>query len=175
MITDYITEKSLIEFVKQRIDPNIICNKQIPDSGLKIRPDIRSEKHKIIIEYDGPLHYTKPSNIVSDMIRDKNLNKLGYNVIRFPYFVQLDELCINYFFNNYLIDRSGFNEYPHGFIDEKVIYPSEFCDLGVKRFKEFMNSIPFEIREQITKSLNDAAKDTEYPELFLPTYMLTEK
>lgn len=50
----------------------------------RIRPDYRSEALKIIIEFDGLLHYTNPLNIIKDKTNTTVYEQGGYKVVRIP-------------------------------------------------------------------------------------------
>ena len=89
-----------------------------------------------------------------------------YKVIRIPYFVQLNSPdVIKEVFN---IDVSiGFNDYPHGFIDEKCILPCDFCSLGIKKFLNDL--IRFNsISNQIIDSLKTKIAIKKDPLLVVP-------
>ena len=53
------------------------------------RPDYRCEEHKIIVEFDGILHYSNPEQVLKDKYLTEIYTNLGYKVIRIPYFIQL--------------------------------------------------------------------------------------
>lgn len=66
---------------------------------LRIRPDYRSESLKIVVEFDGLSHYTKPSRIKQDIENTEMYERLGYKVVRIPYFIQLTRTAIKTLFN----------------------------------------------------------------------------
>lgn len=132
----------------------------------KKRPDYRCDELKLIIEFDGYAHYTSASNIISDIEKDILYKDAGYKVIRIPYFVQLNNSdIIKEVFN---IDASvGFNEYQHGFIDEKCILPCDFCSLGIKKFLNDL--IRFNsVSNQIIDSLKTKVAIKKDPLLVIP-------
>lgn len=149
VIPEHLTEKNLEYFLLWLFhDSDIICNKRFPHGDRNIRPDYRIEKYKLIVEYDGPYHYTNPTNCKTDIEKNKIYNEYGYNVVRIPYYIQLQAESIYKFFEGYLTDRgydSGdfedFNDYPHGFVTDKVILPSSFCSLGLQRFDNDIKSL----------------------------------
>lgn len=63
----------------------------VPNFGRKIRPDYRSESLKLIIEVDGLPHYQQPDIIKKDKEKTELYKKLGYKVVRIPYFIQLSK------------------------------------------------------------------------------------
>ena len=70
-----------------------IYNKKVDNvpEGMKIssKPDYRSEKLKMIVEFDGIWHYSSPNDIERDLKNQKNYELLGYKVVRIPFFIQL--------------------------------------------------------------------------------------
>lgn len=66
---------------------------------LKYRPDYRCDKpSKLIVEFDGVHHYTKPSEIRKDSEKDTAYRKLGYKVVRIPFFIQLTKSAVKRLF-----------------------------------------------------------------------------
>ena len=89
---NYLTEDKLGNYLKI-IYPNeeFIHNKKIPDIESRIRPDYRCDNLKLIVEFDGYKHYTQYDKIITEHLKNKLYKKLGYGVIRIPYFVQLSK------------------------------------------------------------------------------------
>ena len=67
---------------------------KINDITYKSRTDYRSETLKLIIEFDGLQHYTKPDIIEKDIRLTKVYEDLGYKVVRIPYFIQLSNKAV---------------------------------------------------------------------------------
>jgi hypothetical protein len=63
------------------------------------RPDYRSEKLKLIIEFDGIQHYTKPDIIEKDLRTTELYENFGYKVVRIPYFIQLTQKAVKTLFD----------------------------------------------------------------------------
>ena len=135
----FIYEKNFKELLLDKIFPNEnwICNKIVPDSFIKNRPDFRSERLKLIIEFNGdrtdtfPGHYSSTKTILTDKKKKYVYEYMGYKVVEYPYFVQPNTAIIKLLFN---VDYEFVQIYPHGFIDSKAKLPWDFCDLGVDRF-----------------------------------------
>ena len=66
---------------------------------LRTRPDYRSESLKIIVEFDGLQHYNTLDKIEIDKKNTENYTRLGYKVIRIPYFIQLTNKVVEQLFN----------------------------------------------------------------------------
>lgn len=120
---------------------NVLNNKGLPEDT-RIRPDVFVPNLRLVIEFDGPLHYTDPKTILRDYKKDAFYKENNYNVIKFPYFIQFDydrfiaqlkELIPNYTpnFKNKIIQC-----YLDGFIHPEVVLPSSYCELGIERFKQ---------------------------------------
>lgn len=119
-----------------------VHDKTIPNlpQGVKClrRPDYRSEKLKLIIEFDGLPHYTSPSKILDDIIAAELYNSFGYKVVRIPYFIQLSNKAVEKLFNR-KVEVELFNEnYPSLGIKINTT-PAFLCPAGIKRMaKEFL-------------------------------------
>lgn len=131
---DYLTELSLGRFLRERLDDEVVADSVVPGIGRRFRPDYRSERHRLVVEFDGDQHYRSAGHVLRDQERDALLRAAGYAVVRIPYFVQLDATTIGHLFCALVTDRSPFKSFPHGFIAEKVVMPADFCELGVQRF-----------------------------------------
>lgn len=131
---DYLTEASLGRFLRERLDGDVVADRVVPDLGRRFRPDYRSERHRLVVEFDGDQHYRSAGHVLRDQERDAILRAAGYTVVHIPYFVQLDAATIGLLFGTLVTDQSAFKSFPHGFVAEKVVMPADFCELGVQRF-----------------------------------------
>jgi len=98
----------------------------------RYRPDYRIENKKLIFEFDGPFHYSNTEQIVNDINKDSIYTKMGYKVIRIPYYIQMDS-------NTYSILGGGgacddYSTYGHGFIDKGAMLPCSYTEIGVMKF-----------------------------------------
>lgn len=135
----HLTEKTLKDKLNI-IFPGIefIHNRQVPDSGLKTRPDYRNDELMLIVEFDGFTHYQKSEVQIRDVKKDRVYSNMGYKIIRIPYFVQLDNLTIDYFFGkNIKIE----NDYPHGFISPVCLLPADFNAKGIYLFNSILDNL----------------------------------
>ena len=138
-INEYLNETNLGVFLKWLFSSSeIIRDRKFPHIKQTIRPDYIIEDYKLIVEFDGPYHYTNSQKYKTDKEQTELYNTHGYNVIRIPYFIQLNDRVIRLLFGKYLDDTTintitSFNIYPHGFIDTKIL-PADFCSNGIKRF-----------------------------------------
>ena len=115
----------------------------------RLRPDYRSEKLKLIVEFDGLPHYTNPSNILADIKKNKIYEEAGYTVIRIPYFIQLTNQAVEILFNR----KINFPLFPSdksslGISGKNT--PAFLCQLGIKRMVSEFLKFP----EQLEVNLN---------------------
>ena len=162
----YLTEsklESILRSIYSRTD--FIKNKTVPGSNIRNRPDYRNDKLKLIVEFDGYLHYSSSKTIIADKIKDETYSKMEYNIIRIPYFIQLNKQITKLLFNKIL--KLKIKQYPHGFIDDKALLPSDFCELGIKRFKKDLCRFNI-VKNDIIESLKHKISKLENIDLVLP-------
>ena len=139
-----------------------IHNKSLGEVNGKVfrsRPDYRSEKLKLLIEFDGLQHYTKPDIIEKDFKLTEIYKGLGYKVVRIPYFIQLTNKAVKTLFgievSEKLFDKTipslgikGFNT------------PAYLCPAGVKRMAKEFKLFPDQYKTNIEflKKQNDPYK-----------------
>ena len=120
------------------------------------RPDYRSEKLKIIIEFDGIQHYTMPDRIKNDVLSTKFYESLGYKAVRIPYFIQLTNKAVKYFFN-VDVKEPLFNENIHSMDKNDRNTPAFLCGAGVLRMIEEFKHHPeqYRVNKELLISQND--------------------
>jgi len=105
----------------------------------KSRPDYRSEELKLIIEFDGLQHYTKPNIIEKDIMNTKLYESFGYKVVRIPYFIQLSNKAVKTLFG-VDINEDLFDDSISSLGIQGQNSPAYLCPAGLKRMaKEFKN------------------------------------
>jgi hypothetical protein len=156
---NYLTETKLGEFLKILYpDKEFVRDKCVPNSNCIYRPDYRNDELKLIVEFDGSSHYTSSKRIFADIEKDKIFKYMGYKIIRIPYFIQLSPAIIRYLFGKSPENLKQI--YPHGFIDYKCTLPSDFCELGLEKFKKDLDFFSF-IKNEILKSLKNKIKENK--------------
>ena len=112
------------------------------------RPDYRSEKLKLIIEFDGLPHYTKPDIIEKDYRLTEIYQELGYKVVRIPYFIQLTNKAVKTLFG---IDVSEelFDGTFSSLGIEGLNTPAYLCPAGVKRMAKEFKKFPEQYKTNI--------------------------
>ena len=141
-IDDWVHDKALGLTVN-----NKVCRK---------RPDYRSEKLKLIVEFDGIQHYTMPDRIKNDVLSTKFYESLGYKVVRIPYFIQLTNKAVKYFFN-VDVKEPLFNENIHSMDKNDRNTPAFLCGAGVLRMIEEFKHHPeqYRVNKEFLISQND--------------------
>lgn len=141
-VDDWVHDKALGLTIN-----NKVCRK---------RPDYRSEKLKMIVEFDGIQHYTMPDRIKNDVLSTKFYESLGYKVVRIPYFIQLTNKAVKYFFN-VDVKESLFNENIHSMDKNDRNTPAFLCGAGILRMIEEFKYHPeqYRVNKEFLISQND--------------------
>lgn len=102
------------------------------------RPDYISREKRLVIEFDGTLHYTNPLNIIKDEENNKFYENEGYKVIRIPYFIQLTKENVFILFG-VEVKCDLFPENICSLNPENKNSPSFLCYEGIRRMaKEYL-------------------------------------
>ena len=154
--TSWLNEEKLGKAL-EIIYPNeiFVRNKAVPKSKIRKRPDFRCDNLKMIVEFDGYQHYTKVKEYYNDNEKDAAYIKIGYKIIRIPYFVQLSSDVIKHLFG---VSIDYEQVFPHGFIvDKNEVLPADFCSLGYKRFLSEVEQFSY-IKDDVYASLHHKYK-----------------
>jgi hypothetical protein len=166
-LQDYLTESNL-KIILKKIKPNhdFIHDKGVPKSKNKrMRPDFRCEELKLIIEFDGDSHYCKAERILKDIEKDEDYRSLGYSVFRIPYFIQMNKKLLKMIFDE---DIDFEQIYPNGFIDKKAILPADYCELGIKLFKQDLEKFKY-CKQEIIESLKVKVEEKKNIKFVMPS------
>lgn len=129
----------------------------LPD-GVKSRrrPDYRSKSLMLIVEFDGLQHYTKPDNIEKDKSNTEFYEKLGYKVVRIPYFIQLSNAAVKELFGVDVKERL-FDESIPSIGPKGKNSPAYLCGAGIVRMAEEFKRFPAQYLANISflKAAND--------------------
>jgi len=125
----------------------------------KSRPDYRSEQLKLIIEFDGLQHYTKPDIIEKDYRLTELYTNQGYKVVRIPYFIQLTNKAVKTLFGIDITDELFDEKYPSLGV-KGLNTPAYLCPAGLKRMAEEFKKFPeqYETNVEFLKNQNDPYK-----------------
>ena len=123
------------------------------------RPDYRSEQLKLIIEFDGLPHYTKPDIIEKDIRLTEVYKDLGYEVVRIPYFIQLTNKAVKTLFG-VTVSEELFDEKIPSLGIKGLNTPAYLCPAGVKRMADEFKKFPeqYETNIEFLKKQNDPYK-----------------
>ncbi len=156
VIEGYLTQKKLEHVLSQACGDRWL-GRELKVPGTRRRWDMacQSDSGIVVVEYAGDEHYRNALKVKVDGEKDAVARELGYRVVRFPYWVQLDSVTARHFLDMPLDVRSDF---PHGFISTKL-FPASFCEKGVKRFAMELESLPGTVRGSVVASLKDRAAE----------------
>jgi hypothetical protein len=108
-----------------------------------------------VVEFDDDEHYRHSLQIKRDRAKDEIAKTQNYRVVRFPYWIQLDNLTLKHYFG---LEAQVEQSFPHGFITTKF-FPASFCELGVERFRAELLAIPVSVREAVVSSLQERIEE----------------
>ena len=72
-----------------------------------------------------------------------------------PYWVQLDNITVRHYFG---VEAEIGQNFPHGFITTKY-FPASFCELGIARFIQELQSLPTQVKTAVVDSLRERVKE----------------
>lgn len=121
---------------------------------IRTRPDYRSEALKMIVEFDGMPHYQKPDIIRKDELNTKLYERLGYRVVRIPFFIQLTRTAIDELFKIQLCQEMFDPNLPS--LDE-TCSPAFLCPAGITRMAKEFKKFPDQYKVDIDapEKIND--------------------
>jgi len=158
----YLTEAVLGQVLAE-LFPLDSIKKQYKFSGNKFKYDYALENSKILVEFDGYRHYCDVQTIQRDALKS---NVSEWDIIRIPYYVQLEPRTVKYFFGQTttVVDST----YPHGWIDKKAMLPASYCELGVERCIQELEMLPVDVMNECLVSLTNrpTASKYVYPKMF---------
>jgi very-short-patch-repair endonuclease len=149
-IEGYLTESKLSKALQELL-PDCWLGDQVPVTHTRQRWDMAFNRDGriTVVEYDGDEHYRHSIKIKGDRAKDETARSHGWQVVRFPYWIQLDTTTLKHFFG---IDATVEQSFPHGFITTKL-FPASFCELGIERFRAELDELPPSVREAVISSL----------------------
>ncbi len=170
----YLTEELLGTILRTIPDATVEGQWALPNTRFKYDYKVTTKDYTYFVEFDGYGHFTCPKTITRDSHKDEMLLDFihslepineedtdacsydeyisdKYKIIRIPYFVQLDDTMLEYYFEG--TDITVGYKYPHGFIDSNAKTPDYFCYQGILKYKSVLNSLPKWVREDIKFSV----------------------
>lgn len=124
---------------------------------------------KVAFEFDGPTHYMQTKTQLRDIDLKIFCENNDIHLVRFPYFIQIDDGTLSYYLPEYIWDKYLWeNEkylniksfYKHGFWDKKIIYPADFNAFGWKLFHDLYFDFIRNERGSIAKDIYTSLTET---------------
>jgi hypothetical protein len=156
IVEGYLTEAKLAVALEQ-IAGESWAGGQVTLPGSRRRWDMAFKRKGtlVLVEYDGDEHYCHTLKIKGDHEKDKLARENGMSLIRVPYWVQLDNITVRHYFG---IEAEIEQSFPHGFITTKF-FPASFCELGIARFMQELQSLPPQVKTAVVESLRERVKE----------------
>ena len=155
-IDGYLTQQKLSSVLKQITGTSWVGDElKVPGSRQRWDMAFKVKSTICIVEYDGDEHYRNTIKIKSDINKDRVAKDNGFLVVRFPYWIQLNNQTLSHFFN---LPGNLVQDFPHGFITTKI-FPASFCELGVERFVRELMEIPNFVKKDVINSLRDRSDE----------------
>ncbi|QDR73651.1 DUF559 domain-containing protein (plasmid) [Limosilactobacillus reuteri] len=144
---------------------------------------------KVLVEFDGSQHYKEVKQYLKDFRYTDAAEKLGYRVVRIPYFIQLDNELIKYYFGfdlkNTIVEhtflqsfrvngKAEIPEFKNTLASEfkntmhyASVLPTDYCVFGVQRFKKEIDDLLAAGLTSIVQDIKDSiicrCKDYDWP------------
>lgn len=133
------------------------CGKEVQLRGTPRTWDMAfyTDEGITLVEYDGGHHYCNPMRSRIDRAKDRLAERHNYQIIHFPYWLQLDTFTLSHFFH---LDAEIKKGIPHGFITTRV-FPADFCESGLKRFLRELHELPRPVGDAVARSLRDRTEE----------------
>jgi hypothetical protein len=155
-IDGYLTESKLSKALQQLVADGWLGDQvRLADGRQRWDMAYQIEGRITVVEYDGDEHYRHSIKIKRDRQKDEVARSHGCRVVRFPYWIQIDELTLKHYFG---LEGHVEQSFPHGFITTKL-FPASFCELGVERFRAELFALPIPVRVAVITSLRERAAE----------------
>ena len=136
---------------------NFVHDTKVEGVDGRKRPDYYSnEPTKLIVEFNGLPHYTKPDIILRDKIKQKLFEDNGYKVVMIPYFIQLTNKAVKTLFGVDVKEPLFDENIPSLFVSDGCT-PAFLCPEGIKRMAEDFLKFP----EQYEVNMKQMKKEME--------------
>jgi len=151
-IESYLTESKLAVALVQLVGAAWVGGQlKLPGSRRRFDMAFVAAGTTVLVEYDGDEHYRDTIKIKADRQKDALAAAHGMRLVRVPYWVQLDTIMARHWFG---LEAEIEQSFPHGFITTKL-FPAAFCEIGVERFRQELQSLPDSVRNAVIASLRD--------------------
>lgn len=141
-----LSEKNLIHCIKELFPNTKIAGQKRIKIGVKTLivdyEVITNSNKQILIEFDGPTHFCNTSTQIRDQMLEKYCETNNIDLIRIPYFVQLNDDSISNLFHNFYdefeMEGKIVSTYKTGFWDLEGVIPGDFNHRGMEIFLDFI-------------------------------------
>lgn len=153
-IEGYLIQRKLEAALRDLVGPDNWLGRELRVPGTRRRWDMAFKQggRTIVVEFDGDQHYRDALVIRADYEKDAIANELGYQIVRIPYWVQLTTQTLYHYFH---ITAEVVQDFRHGFISDPPVLPASYCQLGLVRFKQELDSLPLSVRQAVILSLQN--------------------
>jgi len=154
---EYLIQSKLEAALKQLVGVANWRGREIrlPNSRRRWDMAYMIDGHTTVVDFDGDQHYRDSLKIKVDNEKDRVASSLGYSVFRIPYWVQLTDETVEYYFG---MKAKISQDFPHGFIETKI-FPASFCEMGVDRFTTELLALPKCTQSAVIASLRDRVQE----------------
>lgn len=155
-IQGYLTEAKLAAALR-RVAGESWAGSQVllPPSRRRWDMAFRQNGSLVLVEYDGDEHYRDSLKIKADREKSQLAQERQMQLVRVPYWVQLDNVTLRHYFG---MTAKIEQDFPHGFITTKL-FPASFCELGIERFRTDLNGLPAQVHDAVIKSLRERSEE----------------
>lgn len=157
----YLVEDKLVRIVQEVVGDRFEGKQTKVAEGRRYKWDctyIGTGGRRVCVEFDGARHYTNLRTIKSDEEKNALAASQGHIVIRIPYWVQLTDQTVKHYFG---WDAEVSQDFQHGFIASTAHSPSYYCELGLQRFRNELESLPISVRRDVVASLRHRVGDQD--------------
>lgn len=121
---------------------------------------------RYLVEFDGNYqgvgHYNNAENCYKDDCKNRLAENNGYKIIRFPYWLQLNNDTFETLFG-FDCGCEIVNNFPNGFITNTSLNPASYCKLGLERFLKELEKLSERLRFEVFVSLQVKSDRLDIP------------
>lgn len=170
----YLTQKKLTELLSKYYP----VKTEVKIEGTKFRSDIQFERNgqKYAVEFDGDSHFTDLYVMDRDIEKDKILKSQNFDVIRIPYWIQIDDYSFYMLFRFDYPETLGEGDdyYPHGFIDKNAKTPAFYSHRGQEKFLRILYYLAEKWNDVFVRIIQSMVFHPNTPENIVTPYLHEE-
>lgn len=165
----YLTEEKLGKLLSEIFEGEEVLEQYIiKGRSHKFRVDFFIPGLKMVVEFNGNLHYQKSKVLVRDLALREHCVENGLTLVEVPYWLQIDDRVFHLLFGLKLTEKFVDNKiqfevsYRNGFISKDCVLPADFSVDGWNRFWREYDSLArhpdfeyFSVLQNVFDSLAD--------------------